>query len=339
MASDAEKQALRARAGRVSLAAGLLVFGGKVSAYILTGSAAVFSDAMESTVNVVAAGLLVWTLSIAARPADRGHPYGHGKVEFFSAGIEGALIVVAAVLIAVEAIREIVSGEGPERLGIGLALLAGFSTINLALGLYLVRSGRQTGSLALVADGKHVLTDVWTSAGVIIGLAAVAVTGFVLLDPLIAMLVAANVVREGWKLTRTAVEGLMDAADDELLGGITAELELKRPPEWIDVHGLRAWRSGAALHTDLHLVVPRYFDADQLHSIHEAVEDAITLQHVGPGEAVVHFDPCRAPHCSSCAMSDCPVRSTALMNRPSLTLARATREDGQAEAEVRAAAR
>jgi cation diffusion facilitator family transporter len=325
----------RLAAGRLALAVGALVFAGKVVAWIVTGSVAVFSDAMESIVNVVAALLLVWSLRMAAQPADRDHPYGHGKAEFLSAAVEGSLIVVAAVLIAIQAVRELVMGGVPERIDAGLALVAGASLLNGALGLHLVRVGRRTGSLALVADGRHVLTDVWTSGAVIAGLLAVEFTGRAWLDPAVALAVAANIVREGWRLVKPAVSGLMDEADVALLERLAGALEVERPPEWIDVHGLRAWRAGAELHADLHLVVPRYFDAERLHRLTEQIEARLQGAAAVPTEAVVHFDPCRPHECPRCAMPECPVRAAPFVARRPLTLGRATRVDAEVEQERR----
>ncbi len=318
------------RAGWASAAVGASVFAAKLAAWIVTGSAAVFADAMESVVNVVAAVLLLFSLYVASRPADEGHPYGHGKVEYFSAGIEGALIAVAAVLIAIEAAKALISGAIPQRIGLGLELVVGASVANAWLGIYLVRTGRRTDSAALVADGKHVLADVWTSAGVIVGMAAVWATGWAPLDPLVALGVAAHVLRQGWLLAKDAAAGLMDAADTDLLERLATTLSEQRNEGWIDVHGLRAWRAGADVHTDLHLVVPRYFDADQLHGIHDSVEHALR-DDVRAGDVVVHFDPCRPPYCKGCAMQDCPVRSSTFESRLPLDRSQAVREDAVVE--------
>ena len=321
---------IRLRAGRVSLAAGLLVFGGKFGAYLVTDSAAVFSDAMESVVNIAAAFVLLLSLGLAARPADRDHPYGHGKVEFFSAGIEGAFLLVAAVLIFIEAIGVFLVGPSLRELDVGLGLLAVFGGLNAVLGGYLVRVGERTKSVALIADGRHVLADVWTTAGVLVGLGAVWATGWSLLDPLVAIVVALHIVREGGKLLRRAVRGLMDEADEELLERIVAALATGRGPEWVDVHGLRSRNSGAAVHTDMHLIVPRYFDVQLLHSVHEAVESTVAAATETDSETVVHFDPCEPSDCAGCAMGKCPVRSADLERRYALTLDRAMRRDEMA---------
>jgi cation diffusion facilitator family transporter len=325
---NASTRSARLRAGWVSLAIGVCVFAGKFAAYLLTGSSAIFSDAMESVVNVVAGALLVLSLAIASRPADRDHPYGHGKVEFFSAGIEGTFIGVAALLILVQAIHELVRGPELQRLDLGLALVGGFSLVNAALGVYLVRTGRRTHSMALEADGVHVLTDVWTSAAVFLGLAAVWITDWLVLDPLVAILAAANILREGYKLARNAVQGLMDQADEDLLARIVRILEKRREPEWIDIHGLRAWRSGASVHVDFHMSVPRYLDVERLHAIHDRVETALLDADRLPfGDVVIHFDPCEPADCPDCGMPDCPVREAGCVGRAPLSVERATRSD------------
>ena len=327
----------RLSAGRLSLFVGILVFASKVTAWIVTGSVAVFSDAMESIVNIVAALLLIWSLRLAAQPADHDHPYGHGKAEFLSAGVEGALILVAALLIGVQALRDLIVGSVPHSLDTGMALVAGASLVNGGLGLHLIRVGRRTHSVALEADGRHILTDVWTSGGVLLGLLAVQVTGKSWLDPAVALAVAANIVREGARLVQQAVGGLMDEADLALLGRLADGLESDRPEEWIDVHGLRAWRSGAELHADLHLVVPRYFDAERLHHVAEAVEARLQLAAGVPSEAVVHFDPCRPHECGHCVVAACPVRSLVTEGRRPLTREHTTRVDAVVESERRAA--
>jgi cation diffusion facilitator family transporter len=213
-------------------------------------------------------------------------------------------------------------------LDVGLAIVALLTGLNALLGSYLVRTGRRLRSVALVADGQHVLTDVWTSLGVILGLAAVRVTGWVVLDPLVAIAVAANILRTGWKLLRGAVGGLMDEADQDLLGRVAAALEKEREPWWIDVHGLRTFGSGALRHTDLHLAVPRYFDAERLHRIHERVRNVVLGATAMPGDVLVHFDPCQPFHCPICTMPDCPVRAAPFARRPPISARAAVREDG-----------
>ncbi len=323
--NEAASHAARIRAGMLALAAGTLIFGGKLLAWWITGSAAVLSDALESIINVVAAGGLLFSLVVASWPADESHPYGHGKVEFFSAGVEGACIAGASLVIFWEAAAVLLRGPRVENIDFGLVILVLASLLNAALGWYLVRVGRRHHSLALVADGKHVLTDVVTSAGVVAGLVAVWITDLHVLDPLVAMGVAVNILVTGWRLVRQAVGGLMDEADLPRLDLLVAALESERRSEWIDVHGLRGWRSGRLQHADLHLTVPRYLDVERAHAFDEEIGRIFSRATGMPTEAIVHFDPCRPRHCSGCSVDACPVRAAAFAARAPITLQDAIR--------------
>lgn len=322
-----EQQALRLRAARTSLAVGILVLAVKAAAFAWTGSAAILSDAAESLVNVMASALLVYTLVVAARPADRDHPYGHGKAEYFSAGAEGALIAVAGVAILADAVPKLLRGAELRHLDGGLALVAGAAVANAALAAYLIRTGRRTGSLALVADGEHLRTDVVTSLGVLLGLGVVRLTGFTAADPLVAIAVALHILATGLRLVRRAVGGLMDEADEELLTRIAEVLEKERRPWWIDVHSLRAWRAGALHHVDLHMSVPRYYDVDRVHEINDEVYEALRHGLDQSGDVIVHFDPCRPWQCPICTVEGCPVRSAPPREPARFTRERIRRED------------
>ena len=320
-------QAERMRAGRMALLVGILIFSGKFLAYALTGSTAVFADAMESTINIVSAGMLVLALAIAARPPDLSHPYGHGKVEFLSAGIEGTAIAFAALVILVESIRDLLAGPTLHDLDIGLAVLAISAAANAALGVHLSRTGEKTRSEALRADGRHVLADVWTSVGVIGGLFVVYLTGWIWADPLIAIVVALNIGWEGYRLLIDSLRGLMDEADKALIEATVDTLEGAREDSWIDLHGLRGWRSGARRHIDFHLAVPRYFNVDQVHAIHDQIEAALLEGDEHGGDVVVHFDPCDEGECHHCAMVDCPVRQHPFTGTQPFNAERAVRPD------------
>jgi cation diffusion facilitator family transporter len=319
------------RAGWLALVGGAAICAGKFVVAGATGSTAVYSDALESIVNVAAAGLLLYTLVVASRPADRDHPYGHGKVEFFSAGVEGALIAVAALLILFEAVTELIRGPEIRRLDVAIVGSAGLAVGNALLGGYLVRTGHRSGSDALVADGRHVLADVVTTVGVIAGLGLVAWTGLAVLDPLVAIAVALWILRTGYGLLRSAIGGLMDEADESLLEPICESLEANRGPEWIDVHSLRSFRSGAVHHIDLHLSVPRYLDADRLHEIDADVGAAVRAATGRAGSVIVHFDPCRPRMCAACVVDPCGIRREGLVHRESIRLERARREDEKLE--------
>ena len=306
------------RAGRVSLFVGVALLAVKFAAYAVTDSVAVLSDAAESVVNVGAALMLVWALRIAAMPADAGHPYGHGKIESFSAGVEGSLIFIVALVIIYESALALVAGPQVRNLDLGLFAVLGAGAVNGALGIYLLRAGRTAGSLALEADARHVLADAWTSAGVVTGLGAVWLTGWQFLDPLAALAVSGHLLFHGAHIVKRAVDNLMDASSPELLGELASRLSAAREDSWIDIHDLRAWHSGAAMHADLHVVVPRYYNAAQLHDIHARVKEAL-LAGAREGGAVAHFDPCRPAHCAHCAMPACPARGAAFESRPPMT--------------------
>ena len=317
------------RAGRLSLFVGTLIFFAKFLAYSVTGSAAVFADAMESTINIVSAGMLIFALIVASRPPDESHPYGHGKVEFLSAGIEGAAITFAALVILAQGVRELFAGPELHRLDLGLLLLGGSAIANAALGFHLSNVGRRTQSDALVADGRHVLADVWTSVGVIGGLFVVYVTGWVWADPLIAIAVALHVAWEGYRVVHDSLGGLMDEAEQTQLETTVGILERARQPTWIDLHGLRSWRSGARRHIDFHLTVPRYFDVDQVHAIHDQIEDVLLDDDAHGGDVVVHFDPCDESECGHCQIEDCPIRKRPFDRLDPFTAKRATRLDSE----------
>lgn len=299
----------RMRAATISLVVAVILLATKLYAYRLTGSAAILSDGLESIVNVVAAGMALFSVWYAAQPADADHPYGHGKVEDFSAGVEGALIILAALLILWSAIPRFMDPRPIGAFGEGGLLIGGATVANLLLGLYLVRTGRTYQSKALVADGYHVLADVVTSIGAVGALILVALTGWVWLDPLIACVIAVHIVVAGFKLMRESVGRLMDEADSEALESVARRLESTRREEWIDVHELRAWWAGDTLHVDAHLVLPRYWSIDVAHRAGDEFEAELGAAIGGRSGAVVHIDPCTDRFCSGCRVADCEIRA------------------------------
>lgn len=300
------------QAGFVSLGASIVILTGKVAAYLYTGSMALLADAAESTVNVMAAVVMTYSVVVSRRPADADHPYGHGKAEPLSAAVEGALVGGAAAFIAVEGVRRLIAPSEIGHVGVGMAISALAGLANLALGVYLLAVGRRERSEALRADGVHVLSDTATTAASIGALVAVQWTGIVTIDPLVALLVAANLLWAGWKVVRRSLTGLLDEADFGLLERIAKVLESARRPEWCDIHQLRSRHAGQRRHVDLHLVVPRYFAMDEAHRVGDALEAALDRALEGEGDFIVHLDPCRPLHCSGCAMPGCPVRSAPL---------------------------
>jgi cation diffusion facilitator family transporter len=310
----------RLGAGLISLVVAAVLLVAKYTAYRLTGSTAILSDALESIVNVVAAMFALGTLLFARRPADRNHPYGHGKMEFMSAAFEGGLIAFAAVLILWEAGQGLLYGVAVRRLEQGLLITLGAGLVNLALGWHLVRTGRRHDSVTLVADGRHVLSDFWTSAGIVVGLGMVSLTGLVWLDPLVAGIVAVNLLRTGGALIRQAAAGLLDEEDPRLLARLLDVLEPHMGRGVIRVHHLRAIRSGRFHHVDANLVVPEFWSVDRAHDLAEGLSSRVMKDMDVQGELVFHTDPCRRLYCATCDLPDCPIRREPFQSRPRLTL-------------------
>jgi len=323
LASSGEHQ-LRRRAILASVIVGIFLLAVKFLAAKITGSAAILSDALESIINVVASLFAFYSIVLSAQPPDRSHPYGHGKIEPFSAGFEGALIILAAVIILWKSIPALFTPHSLAALDLGILLVLGTALINAALGCFLIQSGKRTSSLALTADGKHLLTDVYTSVGVVVGLLLTRVTGWLPLDAITACAVAVNIIASGLRLVRQSVSHLMDEADETILRRIVESLQSIRRPEWIDLHHLRSWRSGNHHHVDFHLTLPRYWNLAQSHDAETAVEEWLVEHLGGHGEVLVHLDPCTSHHCPFCRMPACPVRAVPFRSSQSWTVESAT---------------
>lgn len=299
---------IRKRAAIISLVVGFSMFIFKIGAYLITGSAAIFSDAAESVVHVMATSMALYSIILSSRPADESHPYGHGNVEYFSAGIEGILIAVAAIFIIYEGVIAIITGPELKQLGIGAVVITFASMVNLLLGNFLIRTGKKTNSLTLVADGKHVLTDSITSFGVIAAVVLVIITGIQILDPIIAILIALNILFTGWKLIRESIGGLMNEVKPELLKKLSDKLISIKKNYWIDIHELRFWQSGDKVFIDFHLILPYYFNIKQTHE-EENVIEAELQKDFSNADLKIHLDYCVPELCKFCAYTECQVRS------------------------------
>lgn len=322
-----EEARARLRAVVISLAVSVVLLAAKYQAYRLTGSTAILSDALESIVNVVAAVFAIGALIFAGRPADRNHPYGHGKMEFMSAAFEGGLIAFAALVIVYEVVVSLTHGVELRALDVGLAIVLGAGLVNLALGYYLVRAGRRYDSLTLLADGRHVLADFYTSAGVVVGLLLVRITGLTWLDPLVAAVVALNLMWTGVRLIRQASAGLLDEEDPALLDRLLEVLQPHLGQGVIRIHHLRAIRSGRFHHVDAHLVVPEFWSVERSHELAEDVGERVMKELGVEGEMTLHTDPCHRIYCRMCDLDDCPVRREPFTGRPRLTLDEAVQPD------------
>ncbi|TBH21841.1 cation diffusion facilitator family transporter [Thermus thermamylovorans] len=279
------------QAARLSLLVALLVLGLKALAYLLTGSVALLSDALESTVNVAAALMALLAIRLAQRPPDRNHPFGHTKAEYFSAVLEGVLVVLAALLIAREALPRLLRPVPLEGLGPGLLLALLASGVNALLARHLIRLGRVLRSPALTADGYHVLSDVLTSAGVLLGVGLAGLTGLWILDPLLALLVAGHILFLGLRLVRHSVGGLMDEGlPPEEVGRIRGAIVQVLRGRALEVHDLKTRKAGPRAFLEFHLVVPGGMTVEEAHRLCDELERA--LEREFPGLSVtIHVEP------------------------------------------------
>lgn len=279
----------------LSIAAALATMGLKSVAYLLTGSVGLLSDALESLVNLAGALMALAMLSVAARPPDEDHAHGHGKAEYFSAGAEGALIVIAAISIAVAAFDRLMHPQAIERVGLGLAVSVVAALLNLAVALVLLRAAKANRSATLQASAHHLLTDVWTTGGVLVGVAAVAVTGWLPLDPIVAIAVAVNIVWAGGRILRDSVAGLMDASlpvgEQSLLQQL---LDGHAAAHGIDYHALRTRRAGAHRFVSVHVLVPSDWTVQRGHDLLEQIEADIRRA-LPPVTVLTHLEPLGDP--------------------------------------------
>ena len=278
----------------LSVGAAVLTIGMKSTAYLVTGSVGLLSDALESVVNLVAAIIALVSLRVAAKPADASHNFGHGKVEYFSAFAEGLMILAAAVAIVITAVQRLLHPQELDDVGIGLAITLAATAVNGAVGLLLLRVGRAHRSLTLIADGKHLLTDVWTSFGVVVGVLAVSLTGWLRLDPLIALAVGVNIIITGFGLLRRSSRGLMDAALPAQEQALVEATLARLASEEVSFHGLQTRESGRHRFVSVHVLVPGAWTVQQGHDLLEDVEAAI-CQALPEAEVHTHLEPREDP--------------------------------------------
>lgn len=287
----------------------LLLLAIKFYAFHLTNSKAILTDALESIVNVVASGFAIYSIYLSAQPKDNNHPYGHGKIEFFSAGLEGTLIILAGIFIIYQAAATLINPEPLALLPVGMALIAISGAINGWLGYMLLNKGVAYNSITLEADGRHILTDAASSLVLLIGICVIYFTGYYFLDSIFSIIFSLYIIFNGYLLVRKSVAGLMDESNPTAMATTVDILNRYRKDNWIDVHNMRVQQYGGDRHIDLHLTLPYYYDLravhDEVHQVEEALEESLP----GHVEVFVHADPCIPDKCCHyCAVPDCPVR-------------------------------
>jgi cation diffusion facilitator family transporter len=293
----------------LSLAASIILMLAKFTAYFVTSSNAILTDAAESIVNVLASSFAFYSIYLAAQPRDLNHPYGHGKVEFFSAFVEGSLIALAGVIIIFKSSYNLFQPQEIQMLISGTVIIGITGVINYLLGSYLIKQSKILHSLTLFADGKHLQSDAYTSSGLVVGLLLIYFTGIIYLDSILSILLGIYIVYQGYKLIRRSVGGLMDESDFAVVEEVIGILNDNRHDAWIDVHNLRTQRYGTELHIDCHLTLPYYFDLNRVHEEVSGVDKVVNQSARVQTEFFIHADPCLPECCHYCRMKDCPVRS------------------------------
>lgn len=322
--SSASKTNIRVQQWVAIISIALLII--KIIAYLITNSVAILTDALESIVNVVAGFVGLYSLYLSAKPHDEDHPYGHGKIEFISAALEGSMIFVAGFVIVYNAIKNIIYPEPLLRLNFGIALIVATGIVNYVMGMICVRIGKQHRSMALLASGKHLQTDTYTTAGIVIGLALIYFTDIVWIDSAVAIVFAFIIIYTGYKILRTSIAGIMDETDSALLEKIVDTLNVSRRPNWIDLHNLRIIKYGNKLHIDCHLTIPWYLN---LREAHKEIDAFTMVTREAFGESVeffIHTDGCLEFQCPICDKADCPVRAHALEKKIRWTVENISRD-------------
>lgn len=286
----------------------ITLFVAKMVAWALTHSVAILTDALESTVNVITGLIGLYSVNLAAKPRDMDHPFGHGKVEFISAAIEGSLISIAGVLIGYEGIVQLIHPKQLQELSWGIIITGATAIINLAYGVYAEKQGIKYKSATIEAAGKHLKVDALSSFAIVVGLLLLMLTGWQWIDSVVALLFAVFIIYTGYKVIRSSLAGIMDEADVAIINDVISFLQEHRRPSWIDIHNTRVLQSGTLLHMDAHMTLPWYWHvADGEREIH-IVEDLIKERFGGTVEIFIHMDPCAPFSCKLCALADCPVR-------------------------------
>lgn len=280
----------------------------KLLAWYLTSSVAILTDALEYTINVISGFIGLYSLYLSSLPRDKNHPYGHGKVEFLSAAIEGTLMIISAFLIIYEAINNLQHPHTLTQLDYGIYLVIISALVNYIMGYIAIKQGKKNKSMALVASGKHMQSDTYATIGIILGLIFIYFFNLAWMDSLIALVFSLIIIISGYKILRKSIAGIMDEADHELLEMLAKILQENRRETWIDLHNMRVIKYGGTLHLDCHLTVPWYYN---MHEAHRELDllDKLIKEHFGESmEMFVHTDGCLDFSCRICKLSDCPQR-------------------------------
>lgn len=309
----------------------VLLLAGKFIAFFLTNSVGILTDAMESIVNVMAGFISLYSLRWAARPKDKQHPFGHGKMELISASIEGLLIMVAGGVIIYEGIKRLFDPSQIDKLDIGIVVIAVAGLINYIMGWYSIRIGKKYNSIALISGGKHLQSDTYSTIGLVAGLILLYITGLAWIDSALALLFGLIIIATGISILRKTIANLLDKADNQVLEAISQTIVDHRSPEWIDVHNLKVIRYGSHYYMDCDLTLPWFYNIKQGHQVCKQLENNILT---GFSERIlvsIHLDFCTPKNCTHCSLSPCPQRKHDFTTPLSLTLDKLTESDEERE--------
>lgn len=330
-----EENKLKEKVQSWIIAIGVVLLLSKFVAFIVTNSVGILTDAMESIVNVAAGIISLYSLKMAAKPKDEAHPFGHGKSELISASIEAILIIVAGSMIVWEGFNRLSSPEMPQKLDLGIVLIAVAGVINYVMGMISIRIGKQHNSMALIAGGKHLQSDTYSTVGLVAGLVLLYITEIWWIDSALALVFGSIIIFTGISILRKTVENLMDKADFKLLDDMLGTINDHRHEDWIDIHNTKMIRYGSYFYIDCDLTMPWYYNIRQGHDTCDSLK-SIILQHYSDRVIVsVHSDSCDERHCPGCAMKECPHRTTKQIYMNPITLIQLTESDEERDVRLK----
>jgi len=287
---------------------GLSLFAIKLAAWYLTNSVSILTDALEGIVNVISAFIGLYSLYLSSLPKDKNHPYGHGKVEFLSAALEGVMISFAGIWIIFEAINHIINPQQIKELDWGIILVALAALVNFIVGYIAVKKGKKNNSIALIASGKHLISDTLTTVGIIIGLGIMLFTKLMWIDSIVALIFGVIIIVTGFQIIRKSISGIMDEADEDLLKQLVDWINENRSENWIDLHNLRIIKYGSILHIDCHVTLPWYFTVREAHHEIDLIEKMVQQKFGKSVELFIHSDDCQPKSCKVCTKLNCEQR-------------------------------
>lgn len=298
----------------------LLILVGKFIAFYLTNSVGILTDAMESIVNVLAGVVSLFSLRFAAKPKDKEHPFGHGKIELISASLEGLLIMIAGGLIIYEGFIRLFVPAHIEKLDIGILVIVIGGIMNYLMGWYSIHMGKKYDSIALVAGGKHLQSDTYSTIGLVAGLVVLYFTGLGWVDSALALVFGSIIVITGFFILRKTVANLLDKADDEVLRGMLRLISADKRNEWVDIHNMKVIKYGSHLYVDCDLTLPWFYNIEEGHNACDELKEVLLREYADRLLVTIHLDPCKEQHCSHCQFSDCKYRKEKFIAPLDITL-------------------